>query len=196
MNILSFDLDFIFPKMDEINEFDEDNFKASGLEHLNSQAFFLFELILKKEKNYKIIKSHEEILELIPFTQNINLYNIDNHCDIYYVDEQKSAIDLCCFEHLDKEDKEACWVYELYRITPNLKYTWIGHDTSELVKENLELGFRYFYKEGSSLNPFGIWEEIKDIEFDLVVFCESSNYMSQIQIEYCREILKGGHHDN
>lgn len=185
MNILTFDLDFIFPEMNFIENDDEIK-NCEVLKFLNQQSFNLYKEILKLNfKKIIVLEKHDDILSYIDYKKIKEVYNIDFHHDIYYLDEQKSAVELNLFENLEKEDKEACWFYQLYNLNNNIKYNWIGHENSEIVLSTLKYGFKFYLEEGSTLNPFNILNEIKIKNFDVLYIIKSEGYINNKQIDYC-----------
>lgn len=188
MNVLSIDLDFLF-KMEEI---EENKIDECGIELLNEQANLLFELILyllkDKNKKIKIIDSHEKILKYI--NEECLLINIDQHHDLHYSDLHCSMVDNNTFFDEEKEDQESCWVYWLHKNKLLKDYYWIGNEDSEVNIEILKYGYKFFLKEGSTLNPYFIYDYLKTLDFDLIVFCNSKNYISNEQYLYCLDKIK------
>lgn len=190
MNLITFDLDFIFPEMNFIEN--EELIQNCNIDnYINQQAWNLYLSILNlKFKKIIILEKHDDVLNYINYKKIKEVYNIDFHHDIYYLDEQKSAIDLNLFNDLPKEDKEACWFYELFNYNKEIKYNWIGNEKSELVLSTLKYGFKFYLEEGSTLNPYYILDELKQKEFEVLYIIKSEGYINSKQIEFCLKEVK------
>lgn len=198
--ILSFDLDFLFPQLDDFmevqynkgetpNDYWDRMSEKYDKDLYNMKPHFKPQLVLdmifrtiKSIDNLKpsihLITKHQEILNLI--NDEVEIINLDQHHDICYSHSDKTSAIIG-----DKEEVksfESNWVLYLHYKGLLKSYSWVGNLNSNFGIEHLRYPFSFYLPvdEIEYCNQYGISDKIEDLlrnnKFDKIVFVLSPYY--------------------
>lgn len=209
MKILSIDLDFIMPKIQNFDfikfkpnetspkeywENFKNTYKVDLENNLSNSYFFVEDIISLLEKNKNIvclIEKHQQILDIIK-DKKVSIINLDQHHDIYYGYYDKQAV----FYPKNKNKLESSWVYYLYINNQLDNYTWVTNSNGSFSNEHLKFPFSFYieneekYQDVFGIEPI-IESKIINREFDKIVFVESPYYLPKTnQVEKLLERIK------
>lgn len=205
MNILSIDLDFLMPEIEDLNYENIEKYKCSPEEYwkkvknqnnckfsINTEAKFLLISILNQLNNnlhdVKVLTMHQEILDEIG-DKTVNVVNIDQHHDIYYSYMDKHAVNDESQKHL----LESSWVYYLYVKKQLESYTWITNNNAKYSREHLRYPFSFYFADELSYdNLYGyqyiLEEQLENHYYDKIYFVKSPYYLPET--DAIKEIFK------
>lgn len=199
-NILSIDLDFLFPQLDDFMEIQREKndtpnvywnrmSKKYNKDLYNLKPYFKASDLITQilsiirnnnlSSNIRLLEKHQEILDFI--NEEVSIINIDQHHDIYYSFLDKNAVSIS-IENENIKNFESNWVYYLYCKGLLNSYTWVGNYNSSYTLEHLRFPFSFYIPEEEIeyVNIYGISykleDDLKANKFDEIVFVISPYY--------------------